>query len=161
MYLFLSMSTMISISLMMVSHPIAILSLILMQTMNLCFLIWMLIKINWLPYILFLIFLGGLMVLFMYVTSLASNEKFEMNIEEMKTTAGMGSTVMFFSLLIVYFNFNMQPPLNILSQQNSMIFSSPVTYLTLIIMSFLLITLVVAVKITTKFEGPLRSIFHK
>lgn len=155
------MSTIISIRLIIVSHPIAILSLILIQTINLCFLIWILIKINWLPYILFLIFLGGLIVLFIYVTSLASNEKFEINIEEIKTTAGIGRTVIFFSLLIVYFNFNMQPPLNILSQQNRIIFRSPVTYLTLIIISFLLITLVVAVKITTKFEGPLRSIFHK
>ncbi|MGL5470365.1 MAG: NADH-quinone oxidoreductase subunit J [Shewanella sp.] len=33
----------------------------------------------WFSYILFLVFLGGVLVLFIYMTSLASNEKFEIS----------------------------------------------------------------------------------
>jgi len=61
-------------------HPVIILILILIQSTILCLIIWIYLNSSWLSYILFLIFLGGLIVLFMYITRLASNEKFELRL---------------------------------------------------------------------------------
>lgn len=134
-----------------------ILIVILIQTLIICLLIWTLIKTRWFSFILFLIFLGGLIVLFVYVVSLASNEKFEINIEEIIFIF----SILFFIFLIIFssrffnkifdtLNFN-------LTDQTLIIFSKEAIILIRLIITYLLFTLIVAVKISSKYEGPLRN----
>merc|ERR1712198_806681 len=58
------------------SHPLAIGLALLSQTILICLITGLSSSSFWFSYILFLIFLGGILVLFIYVTSLASNEMF-------------------------------------------------------------------------------------
>nr|YP_001798490.1 NADH dehydrogenase subunit 6 [Orchesella villosa]ABS57588.1 NADH dehydrogenase subunit 6 [Orchesella villosa] len=161
MMLFMMLSATISMTLMMMSHPISILVLILIQTMNMCLIIWVKMSTSWLSYILFLIFLGGLMVLFMYITSLASNEKFELNVNSSYNMV-VGMSFFFIITFTTLFFDKIKTAENItIMKQASMLFSTPMFTITFLIMTYLLMTLIIAVKITSKFEGPLRSVIKK
>jgi len=65
-----------------IKHPLAMGLILLIQTIFICLLRGLLIKSFWFSYILFLIFIGGILVLFIYVTSLASNEIFSFSIKK-------------------------------------------------------------------------------
>lgn len=57
-------------------HPLAIGLALLMQTLFIALSTGLVAPSFWFSYILFLVFLGGMLVLFIYVASLASNEIF-------------------------------------------------------------------------------------
>lgn len=121
-----------------------------------CIIIWTIIKTRWFSFILFLIFLGGLMVLFVYVVRLAANEKFELNLEEIKKLTmwliiALLVTFLssFFTKIFEFNSFN-------LYEQAIIIFSGEIMIIILLIIAYLLFTLIVAVKISSKYEGPLR-----
>nr|YP_010737151.1 NADH dehydrogenase subunit 6 [Micromelalopha sieversi]WEP25245.1 NADH dehydrogenase subunit 6 [Micromelalopha sieversi] len=154
-------------------NPLSMGLMILLQTMLVCLLSGMLIKTYWFSYILFLTFLGGLLVLFIYVSSIASNELFNLSIN-------MKITLIFFFLLILmlqfmfmnnliwmnlsnnsdminllnsYFNLNnLNNKVNLSKMYNNQTF---MTMMMLII--YLFITLIAVVKITNIFYGPIRS----
>jgi len=56
-------------------HPLAIVITLILLTLYISIIISVLIQFSWLAYILFLVMLGGLLVLFIYVASLAPNRK--------------------------------------------------------------------------------------
>nr|YP_009753961.1 NADH dehydrogenase subunit 6 [Dicranocentrus wangi]QIT06442.1 NADH dehydrogenase subunit 6 [Dicranocentrus wangi] len=161
MILIMTIATASSLILMVSTHPIAILSMVLIQTMNICIMSWITIKTSWFSYILFLIFLGGLMILFVYITSMASNEKFEMNFNE--TLALNKKMFLIVSLVITLLTFNKNYSTNNapLTQHNMMIFSNSLIMPSILMMTYLLMTLIVAVKIVNMYEGPLRSVIKK
>nr|AVV61628.1 NADH dehydrogenase subunit 6 [Orybina plangonalis] len=170
--MFLSLM-LISLSMIMyfLTHPLSMGLMILTQTLLICLLTGMLIKTYWFSYILFLTFLGGLLVLFIYVSSIASNEMFKIS---------LNMKIMFFSLLSLnifmslYYFFNLKyinitinsEMINLFN--NSMFFNNEnkinlsklynnkTYYLTLMMMIYLFITLIAVVKITNIFFGPLR-----
>nr|YP_009740456.1 NADH dehydrogenase subunit 6 [Salina celebensis]QID03183.1 NADH dehydrogenase subunit 6 [Salina celebensis] len=154
--LFISMT---ATTLFMSSHPVTILTMILTQTFLICISLWIMIKSSWFSFILFLIFLGGLMVLFVYVVSLASNEKFEMKMSLFYQMITLNSLMVLIVGVWNYFQVN-----NLLVDQTNMlmktmmIFSSSNILTSILIMTYLLFTLLVAVKIASKYEGPLRKI---
>nr|QFG40094.1 NADH dehydrogenase subunit 6 [Munidopsis verrilli] len=121
----------------------------------------------WFSYTLFLIFLGGMLVLFIYVASIASNEQFKFNL---KTTLLSLNLSFFFSLL----TFLLDPTLtsnktitpvsslayklnvNDSASQISPIYNTPAYSFTLLVICYLLLTLIMIVKIMTNFSSPLR-----
>jgi len=142
-------------------HPVIILILILIQSTILCLIIWIYLNSSWLSYILFLIFLGGLIVLFMYITRLASNEKFELRLTNLNQAIIVRVLINFIWVTSNFFHFNKTPENSTTIKQTKIIFSSELILLTIIIITYLLITLVVAVKITSKIEGPIRKTLKK
>nr|YP_009652405.1 NADH dehydrogenase subunit 6 [Sinella curviseta]QAU56476.1 NADH dehydrogenase subunit 6 [Sinella curviseta] len=156
--MFLSLATMIvSLTIAISSHPVSILMLILLQTLFICILMFSMLKTSWFSYILFLIFLGGLMVLFVYIVSLASNEKFSVNFS---LTIILSAAVSFMSFSILYLSFFDKTQSlfsNNFFEQTMMIFSGTLVAPTILIMFYLLYTLIVAVKVSSKLEGPLRN----
>lgn len=141
------------------SHPVTILAIILAQTFLICISLWIIIKSSWFSFILFLIFLGGLIVLFVYVVSLASNEKFELKISLFYQILTLNRLIVLTVGVWNYFQVN-----NLLVDQTNiliktiMIFSSRNILTSILIITYLLFTLLVAVKIASKYEGPLRKI---
>merc|ERR1712221_33590 len=81
------------------SHPLAIGLALLSQTILICLITGLSSSSFWFSYILFLIFLGGMLVLFIYVTSLASNEIFKPSIVSIITIMVLSSTGLLFLLL--------------------------------------------------------------
>jgi len=143
------------------SHPVAITAIVLAQTLVICLLSWSMVKISWFSYILFLIFLGGLIVLFIYITRLASNEKFEINTKEIVYLFLSLSGWITFFLLLVFFNIEIPIESLILRNSLKIIFSLNNIIISSTVIIYLLLTLLVAVYIASIFEGPLRNLTKK
>nr|YP_009045205.1 NADH dehydrogenase subunit 6 [Athyma kasa]AHA03530.1 NADH dehydrogenase subunit 6 [Athyma kasa] len=161
----------ISIFLYFINHPLAMGLLILTQTLLTCLISGMLINTYWFSYILFLIFLGGLLVLFIYVSSVASNELFKIHLIS-KFSFIYILFIMFFSIffknnltwmnfffndeMINLFNstlfFNNEYNFNLSKLYNNQNF-----WMVIMLIVYLFITLIAIVKITNIFFGPLRS----
>nr|ADW41361.1 NADH dehydrogenase subunit 6 [Drosophila kanekoi] len=151
-------------------HPLAMGLTLLIQTILISLITGLMTKTFWFSYILFLIFLGGMLVLFIYVTSLASNEMFNLSI---KLT--LISIILLLLLLILTFIidknsttfFLMNNEMETISSnysyfmENSLslnkLYNFPTNLVTILLMNYLLITLIVIVKITKMFKGPLRT----
>nr|YP_010981214.1 NADH dehydrogenase subunit 6 [Lispe neimongola]WOE90344.1 NADH dehydrogenase subunit 6 [Lispe neimongola] len=150
-------------------HPLAMGFTLLIQTFLICLITGLMNKSFWFSYILFLIFLGGMLVLFIYVTSLASNEMFSLS---MKLTI-FSFIILFMSMLISFFidhnmitnwfmNNEMISLTNLYSYftENSLslnkLYNYPTNFITIMLMNYLLITLIAVVKITKLSKGPLR-----
>jgi NADH-ubiquinone oxidoreductase chain 6 len=135
-------------------------ALILIQTIRICVIGWIKLKISWLSYILFLIFLGGLIVLFIYITSLASNELIHTKIETHITVVLVISFILFLIILNINFQYNIRETL---STYKTFYFiyswNSMAVIITTII--YLLLTLIIVVKVSNKFEAPIKNLICK
>nr|YP_010615499.1 NADH dehydrogenase subunit 6 [Dodona adonira]WAT94169.1 NADH dehydrogenase subunit 6 [Dodona adonira] len=172
MKLLLSLSLLfISLIMFFVKHPLSMGMLILLQTLILCLLSGMLINTYWFSYILFLTFLGGLLVLFIYVSSIASNEIFKSFVFNKFLIIFM---ITFIFIASIYFMnnlnwmninlnnemnmfFNMFMFFNIENNINlSKLYNEQTYFLMMMMIIYLFITLIAVVKITNIFFGPLR-----
>nr|YP_010952551.1 NADH dehydrogenase subunit 6 [Craspedortha porphyria]WMQ52871.1 NADH dehydrogenase subunit 6 [Craspedortha porphyria] len=167
---------MIMMSLLMyfLTHPLSMGFMILIQTILTCMLSGMLIKTYWFSYILFLTFLGGLLVLFIYVSSIASNELFSFT-NNMKIYFIVFFTLLMFIQFFFYKNItwmNMNNNSEMMNFSNFMFFNNEnkinlnklynnySSMLMLMLIIYLFITLIAIVKITNIFYGPLRMFFN-
>nr|YP_010022716.1 NADH dehydrogenase subunit 6 [Sarcophaga plotnikovi]QOP39564.1 NADH dehydrogenase subunit 6 [Sarcophaga plotnikovi] len=153
-------------------HPLAMGLTLLIQTTLICLSSGLMTKTFWFSYILFLVFLGGMLVLFIYVTSLASNEMFTFSIKLMITAILMFTLkisiliIMDKNILTQYMNLEIKSifDMNSYIMENSMslmkLYNYPTNLLTIMLMNYLLITLIAVVKITKLFKGPLRPMFN-
>nr|QXG19521.1 NADH dehydrogenase subunit 6 [Drosophila serrata] len=150
-------------------HPLAMGLTLLIQTIFICLLSGLMTKSFWYSYILFLIFLGGMLVLFIYVTSLASNEMFNLSIKLTMFSMTILMILFFISLIIDKNSislFLLNNEMESIFNQNSYIlenslslnklYNFPTNFITILLMNYLLITLIVVVKITKLFKGPIR-----
>nr|QII42044.1 NADH dehydrogenase subunit 6 [Anopheles sinensis]QII42057.1 NADH dehydrogenase subunit 6 [Anopheles sinensis] len=154
---------------MQMKHPLSMGLMLLIQTFLTCLLTGIYVKTFWFSYVLFLIFLGGMLILFIYVTSLSSNEMFSMSF---KLT--IISFMIFMFMMTVFFimdkslteQFIMNMEMEKISMMNNLInenilslnkmYNFPTNLITLLLINYLFLTLLVTVKITKKFYGPLR-----
>nr|YP_009560270.1 NADH dehydrogenase subunit 6 [Oxysarcodexia varia]QAA79181.1 NADH dehydrogenase subunit 6 [Oxysarcodexia varia] len=153
-------------------HPLAMGLTLLIQTTLICLTSGLMTKTFWFSYILFLVFLGGMLVLFIYVTSLASNEMFSFSIKLMITAVTiflLSMTILLFidkNIIMQYANMEIKSIFNMNSYilENSLslnkLYNYPTNLLTIMLMNYLLITLIAVVKITKLFKGPLRPMFN-
>nr|WHM51481.1 NADH dehydrogenase subunit 6 [Argynnis hyperbius] len=162
----------ISIFMFFLNHPLSMGLMILIQTLLMCMLSGMLINTYWFSYILFLIFLGGLLVLFIYVSSIASNELFKISsLNKMLFSL----TILYIIIISIYFKNNlnflnfyfndeMMNFFNLLLFTNNeynfnlmKLYNEQTYFLMMMMIIYLFITLIAVVKITNIFFGPLRS----
>nr|YP_009709687.1 NADH dehydrogenase subunit 6 [Dorcus tenuihirsutus]QEX51706.1 NADH dehydrogenase subunit 6 [Dorcus tenuihirsutus] len=147
----------------MVNHPLSLGGLLLIQSILIALISgWMNITF-WYSYILLLIMIGGMLVLFMYMTSVASNEKFK------------SSTPIIMFLLAYFIMILLISPLidqwflssSITSSENyKFIFSLlslnkflnfPAIMISVLLIIYLLITMITVIKISSFKQGPLRN----
>nr|UTT74675.1 NADH dehydrogenase subunit 6 [Agrotis trifurca] len=170
--IFSLMLIMISFFMLSLNNPLSMGLMILIQTLLTCLLSSMMIKTYWFSYILFLTFLGGLLVLFIYVSSIASNEMFKPMINLKK--------ICYFSLImimmiyymymnnILWMNFSMNADMNnfnemilFFNNENkinlSKLYNNQTFLIMMMLVIYLFITLIAVVKITNIFYGPIRS----
>nr|YP_009487859.1 NADH dehydrogenase subunit 6 [Culex mollis]AWB98950.1 NADH dehydrogenase subunit 6 [Culex mollis] len=154
---------------MQMKHPLAMGLMLLIQTFLTCLMTGIYSKTFWFSYVLFLIFMGGMLVLFIYVTSLSSNEMFSMSF---KLT--FISIMMIFLFLIISYFFDNSLMENFIKNNESIqlfnknnlyyenflslnkMYNFPTNLITLLLINYLFLTLLVTVKITKKNYGPLR-----
>nr|WNH42581.1 NADH dehydrogenase subunit 6 [Neoperla sjostedti needhami] len=166
---FLILTSILSFILLLISHPLAMGLNLLTQTLIICLTAGLMTRSFWFSYILFLVFLGGLLVLFIYVSSLASNEMFSFTPSAMVLALLFGVTSFIACLIIDPLNF----PLNEKSTDTSnnllpiwinettptlmKLYNNPTNLITLTLALYLFLTLIAVVQITKIFHGPLRQ----
>nr|APX39458.1 NADH dehydrogenase subunit 6 [Cassida denticollis] len=155
------MSMMMSIMFMIFKHPVSMMMMILAQTILVCCLCGLMTNIWWFSYMLFMVMIGGLLVLFMYMTNVASNEKFKnMKIKYMIVP----TLVMIFALLKTenFSNFiKISDWMNLNDESFNIIimkyYNYPSNMILFIMMIYLLMTMIMTVKITDMTKGALRQ----
>nr|QHD47884.1 NADH dehydrogenase subunit 6 [Sinacroneuria dabieshana] len=153
-----------------VTHPLAMGLLLLLQTLMICLITGFTTQGFWFSYILFLVFLGGLLVLFIYTASLASNEMFSLPTFTLLITFGpllIGSLIhLTIDPSIIWINLKntetmFHSPLFPLNEEMTLslmkLYNTPTNLITLILVLYLFLTLIAVVKITKIFYGPLRT----
>nr|URX52809.1 NADH dehydrogenase subunit 6 [Cryptotermes cavifrons] len=160
MKMLMTASTLSGVMFTQMNHPLAMGVMLLMQTMMTCLISGLMYKSFWFQYILFMVFIGGMLVLFIYVASLASNEMFSLSTKMMTASA----TAMLMSAMLKDWTtpdssdstmYNMTS--NEVSLMTSKLYNQPSGTLTILMALYLLMTLIVAVKITNVSRGPLRQ----
>nr|YP_009995529.1 NADH dehydrogenase subunit 6 [Ferdinandea cuprea]QNQ07370.1 NADH dehydrogenase subunit 6 [Ferdinandea cuprea] len=168
-FMLYSMTFMFSFIFMQMNHPLSMGMLLLIQTVLICCISGLMTKSFWFSYILFLIFVGGMLVLFIYVTSLASNEMFSLSMKMifmmLMYMLSMFMIILFSDKIILMFNSMNNEMISITNinsfiSENSLnlnkLYNYPTNMITIMLINYLLITLIVTVKITKLFYGPLR-----
>nr|YP_007025109.1 NADH dehydrogenase subunit 6 [Gorpis annulatus]AEI53352.1 NADH dehydrogenase subunit 6 [Gorpis annulatus] len=161
----LLMCMMLILMLPLMKHPLSMGFLLILQTV-LVAMITGLINNNMfmMSYILFIIMLSGALVLFIYMASVASNEKFKTSIKMLF----MIMSVFIFMLLIYYKNdevlmnshsYNFYNPM-IEYNQNMLLnslYNNQAMYLTMMAVLYLLFTMISVTYIVNIFDGPMRK----
>nr|YP_010962596.1 NADH dehydrogenase subunit 6 [Euphausia crystallorophias]WNI01992.1 NADH dehydrogenase subunit 6 [Euphausia crystallorophias] len=147
-------------------HPLAMGLALLFQTILICCTTGLSNLSFWFSYILFLIFLGGMLVLFIYVTSLASNEMFKPSIISFMAIASISITggllllcdpmMLSQSTLLKMSSFIKDTCYSTDLELVATIYNSTNMNMTIFMVFYLLLTLIVVVKVTGNFFGPLR-----
>nr|UJG45303.1 NADH dehydrogenase subunit 6 [Cerodontha fulvipes] len=163
------MMMILTMMMMQMTHPLSMGLMLLMHTIMMSMMTGIMAKSFWYSYILFLIFLGGMLVLFIYVASLASNEMFSMSIKTLMISLFMTFMSILFILMLDNSMFNLMFQnsdmeimnlMNYSEQQNYLslmkLYNLPTNYINIMMMNYLLITMIASVKITNIFYGPLR-----
>lgn len=140
-----------------INHPVFITLIIILQRLIICVTLWITSPTAWIAYTLFLIFIGGLIVLFIYTTSLASNEKIETSVLTFKKIITL-TLVITVIIIVNIFSETSFKKIYSLKIQIEATFSWKSCPVVIIIISYLLFTLIVIVKTADKIEGPLRNI---
>nr|AXS65988.1 NADH dehydrogenase subunit 6 [Curculionoidea sp. 6 KM-2017] len=159
------LNLMLSMMFMFMNHPLSMGCILLMQTIMICLMSGYLYMNFWFGYILFLIMIGGMLVMFIYMTSIASNEKFKMpkKMLYMFIISMMMLMIMFMLTDSFYSNITNMSLTNSIMTKNiknfslMKFFNEPGLYLIIFLMIYLLITLIAVVKITGKLKGSLRQ----
>nr|WOE90396.1 NADH dehydrogenase subunit 6 [Libelloides sibiricus] len=166
-----SMNMIMSMNFIQIKHPLAMGLTLLIQTIIISLICGLFTYSYWFAYILFLIMLGGMLVLFIYVTSLASNELFMFSMKSLFMSMMLVSLFIMSTLFIDYsmlmtssMEMLMFSPENnlFLENENSLIklYNNPTMNITVMMINNLLLTLIVVVKITNINYGSLRQTFN-
>nr|WJK72303.1 NADH dehydrogenase subunit 6 [Crocothemis servilia servilia] len=143
------------------SHPMNMGIILLLQTMMMSIMMGLMSYTSWFSYILFLVFLGGMLVLFIYMTSIASNEMFKKSFYFM-TAIGMMMIIAMLMLLLLDPFMIVNPTMmeyespNHIKMLMSPLYNSPSSNITMFMVMYLFLTLIVVVSITKFNMGPLR-----
>nr|ATG33642.1 NADH dehydrogenase subunit 6 [Gastrolina depressa] len=142
----------------MLSHPLSCGMILMLQTILTAMLTGKMNTNFWYSYILFLIMVGGMLILFIYMTSIASNEKFKLNFMLM-TMMIIIIMMLLYMITMDMFYMNMKQTININYMSLMKYYNFPNLMLMLLMIIYLFITLIVVVKISKLTYGPLRQKF--
>nr|AXS65688.1 NADH dehydrogenase subunit 6 [Staphylinoidea sp. 11 KM-2017] len=140
------------------SHPLSMGLILLIQTINISLMISLINIQSWFSYIFFLIMVGGMLILFIYMTSIASNEKFKFSMKIFLIFIGSNLTMVW--LMGYYYHETYSDTLfyTPIPQSFNQFFNYPNNLILTILFIYLFITLIAVVKITNINNGPLRQL---
>uniref|UniRef100_UPI003002F11E NADH dehydrogenase subunit 6 n=1 Tax=Theopropus sinecus TaxID=2908872 RepID=UPI003002F11E len=165
--MFMLMSIMLTLSIIFLAldHPLSMGLILFTQTICMCLISGLMSLSFWFSYILLLIYLGGMLILFMYITSLASNEMFLYSNKILLLIIFF--PIIFMSIYYLNLNYymnlheNMENSLTLNMMTNNFLmkmYNQPINMILIFIAAYLFLTLIAVVKIINIFKGPLRQI---
>nr|ASU45981.1 NADH dehydrogenase subunit 6 [Schistocerca melanocera] len=165
----MSLSNVMNINFIKLSHPMSMMLFIILQTFLIGLMTGTMMESYWLSYILFLTFLGGMLVLFIYITSIASNEMFQPKSITMIITLTMWVLIMLMLItldMMMFMDFfkntetmNIDNSMNYQEMTMSLekLYNKPTFIITMMMMIYLFLALLAVVKITNINQGPIRK----
>nr|QWB85880.1 NADH dehydrogenase subunit 6 [Purpuricenus lituratus] len=159
------LTSILSLLFMFLSHPLSFGLVLLIQTILIALLTGLMNYNFWFSYILFLVMVGGMLVLFMYMTSVASNEKFKFSSKLFIMVISCVILIALMSMFIDSFfesQFSFSSDLSQWIEKNKTMnkyMNLPTSNLLFLVIVYLLIALIMVVKITDSKFGPLRQQF--
>nr|QAX91217.1 NADH dehydrogenase subunit 6 [Schedorhinotermes sp. 5 MW-2019] len=156
----LTMSTATSMMFTQTKHPMAMGLILLIQTILMCLISGTMFKSFWFSYILFMIMIGGMLVLFMYMTSIASNEMF-LSPNKMIIIVMMTTPLIYTMMIDPTSNKEMNNHDTITENEVTTVttpmYEQMTGTLTVLLVMYMLLTLIVVVKMININWGPLRQ----
>lgn len=141
-------------------HPLAIIFVLILQTTLISIAIYTITQFPWFSYTLILVFLGGILILFTYISNIASNEIFKPNIKILFPL--IIAPIVAFFIPLPKQNFSTESKNSRIELFNNITIFKPFTNaiipITLLIASYIILTLLTVVKIRKINQGPLRII---
>nr|QDI93372.1 NADH dehydrogenase subunit 6 [Rubeospineus bicorniger] len=159
------MMTMLTMNMlfMFMNHPMSMGLILIIQTVILGIISGMMMKTFWISYILVITMLSGMLVLFIYMSSVASNEKFKNSSKlSMMFIIMMISSMMFLFLnnkMIIknnYLGMEMMMIKNLELTQLNKMFNSKNLMITIMLVLYLFMTMIVSTHLVNISEGPMR-----
>nr|YP_010349782.1 NADH dehydrogenase subunit 6 [Cassianeura cassiae]UOH96524.1 NADH dehydrogenase subunit 6 [Cassianeura cassiae] len=138
-------------------NPMSMGFTLMIQTMLMIMLMNKMMSTSWFMMITFLMMIGGLLIIFTYMSSIASNEKFKIKIN---------LTMLLFIMLIITDEMLMDNQINETMNFNNCInkemalikiYNFKSMFMTILMVIYLLITMISVSKLVKLHEGPLRS----
>nr|QBM09027.1 NADH dehydrogenase subunit 6 [Magicicada tredecassini]QBM09040.1 NADH dehydrogenase subunit 6 [Magicicada tredecassini]QBM09079.1 NADH dehydrogenase subunit 6 [Magicicada tredecassini]QBM09092.1 NADH dehydrogenase subunit 6 [Magicicada tredecassini] len=162
MKIMMSITILLSMNFIFMKHPLSMGSILLMQTMLTSIICMFFMNSYFFSYILFLVFIGGMLILFMYMSSIASNEKFYFSMKLLMSN--MTIWILISTMNIISFKMD---SVNKLLEMNNLfdsfmikkLYMFPSGMMTIMLVIYLLFTLIVVVNIISIKLSPLRSKF--
>nr|ALO76321.1 NADH deshydrogenase subunit 6 [Omalisus fontisbellaquei] len=146
---------------MMLNHPLSMGMILLMQTTLISLVTGLMSNHFWFSYIMFLIMIGGMLILFIYMTSIASNEKFNFSPKIMSIIIIICTSMMMIYLIKDPYNYYYMNTINPSNYTNEMMLNKYLNFPSNLVftsmMIYLLMTMIAVVKITKINYGPLRT----
>nr|YP_010580863.1 NADH dehydrogenase subunit 6 [Pyrops clavatus]UAT98601.1 NADH dehydrogenase subunit 6 [Pyrops clavatus]UZT27048.1 NADH dehydrogenase subunit 6 [Pyrops clavatus] len=153
-----------TITSMMMKHPLSMGSMLIIQTALMCINQSTTSKSPWYMYILFLTTIGGLMVMFMYMASIASNEKFKLNTKMILLWMMMNvMTIMMMNIdstmetIYKITEMKLETTEMMEEKSTSKFFMMNKLNITVTMMLILILTMISVTNISSTFEGPLKK----
>nr|YP_009758649.1 NADH dehydrogenase subunit 6 [Eysarcoris guttigerus]QIN90467.1 NADH dehydrogenase subunit 6 [Eysarcoris guttigerus] len=154
MNLLMSLMVVLSLVLMTLNHPLSMGLILILQTIMTAMIIGYMIESFLFSYIIIIIMLSGALVLFIYMASVASNEKFKLSLKLSLLSMMM---FMFMYIMISYSNKSILFNNNDIDKVSLIkIFNTMTAQMTLMMIIYLLFTMIVVSNIAKVTEGPLR-----
>nr|AXS66276.1 NADH dehydrogenase subunit 6 [Bostrichoidea sp. 1 KM-2017] len=139
------------------SHPLIMTMMIIILSVMIALKSGMFMSNFWFSYMLFMIMIGGMLILFVYMTSIAPNNMFKINQKILIVTV-MASPIMIVintnNSLMSFNNKNMMLEMTMMKYINN-----PTMMVTITMIVYLLIVLIATVKIAKIGDAPLRQKF--
>nr|AIY61981.1 NADH dehydrogenase subunit 6 [Anoplotermes group nr. E1 TB-2014] len=157
--LLMSTSTLTSIMFTQMKHPLAMGMMLLIQTTMVCIISGTMYSSFWFSYILFMIMVGGMLVLFMYMTSLASNEMFSPSNKMLMTMTVLTPAIVYIMPTVTNnkeMNMHNTMMESEVTTTTTVMYNSTMGTMTTLLVLYMLMTLIVVVNIINVSSGPLR-----
>lgn len=146
-------------------HPISIGSILIIQTILVSNKIFKESNMSWFAYILFITIIGGIIIIFIYMSRIASNEKFSVTIKQfiLMTIIVTTTIIIIRESSIEQFNKILEKKELIIQKEetiyNIKFFNLNKINLTIITIIILLLTIIIVTNIASTFEGPLKKTY--
>lgn len=141
-------------------HPLAIIFILILQTIFISIGVYTITQFPWFSYTLILVFLGGILILFTYISNIASNEIFKPNIKILLPL--IITPILTIFLPLPKQNIRLETKNLSINQFSNLTifkpFSEAIIPVTLLMASYIILTLLTVVKIRKINQGPLRII---
>nr|WRY72497.1 NADH dehydrogenase subunit 6 [Yangida basnetti] len=152
---FMKMMIITSSSTLIMNNPMSMGLTLLVQTMMMILLMNKMLSSSWFVMITFMMMIGGLLIMFMYMSSIASNEKFKLNVNW---------TLMMVIMIIITDEMMLENQINELLDVSFKEFNLSLTKiyniksmtLTILLVMYLLLTMISVTKLVKHHKGPLR-----